>query len=474
MNMSRVPAFDAEAEVRVLLIEDDLVDEMALLKAVKDQHLPYLISIARSIAQARAELARQQFDIILADDSLGDGTCFDLLDAFAGQLVVLVAGMGEEQITARAMELGVHDYLLKDSQRGYLKLLKWRVAAALRQSNLARQLSSSQASLRATLDAVPDLLFEIDAQGRYHDFHSARSDLLLVPADVLMGRLVAELMPPEAAAVVMASLAQAQATGSSYGQQIQLDLPQGPMWFELSAVRKADSAADDPHFVVLSRDITARKRSEQALFQSLKDKEALLKEVHHRVKNNLQVITSLLRLESGRTELADTKRVLDDMQGRIRSMALLHETLYRSGVFAGTDLAAYLSQVATQVFRMLARGRLSLKLNLAPLKVGMDLATPCGLLLNELLTNCFKHGFADLDGASAEGEVRVSLQAVAGGPRWRLSVSDTGQGLAADFEARRGQSLGLKLVSDLARQMGGQLEIGAGPAAEFSVAFTPA
>ncbi|MBT9493788.1 MAG: PAS domain-containing protein [Paucibacter sp.] len=477
MNTSHGAASDPTAEINLLLIEDDVVDEMALLRAVKEQNLRYRVSVARSVAQTRAELAKQKFDIILADYALGDGTSLDLIDDFAGQLVVLVAGMGEEQIAVRAMELGVHDYLFKDMQRGYLKLLKWRVATALRQNSLAQQLNTSQANLRATLDAVPDLLFELDAEGRYHAYHSARSDLLYVPAEQFLGRLVSDVMPAEAAAGVMLSLAQAVAIGSSYGQQIQLDLPQGQMCFELSIVRKQDSAPaaapGDARFVVLSRDITARKRDEEALRQSLQDKEALLKEVHHRVKNNLQVITSLLRLESGRAASADTKSVLHEMQGRIRSMALLHETLCRSGVFAGIDLAAYLGQVATQVFRMLASGPVRLRLDMASLKVGMDLATPCGLLLNELLSNCFKHAFARRTDGPVEGEVSVGLQPIADGPQWRLSVGDTGSGLAADFESKRERCLGLKLVADLALQIGGQLHIGAGPVAEFSIIFSP-
>jgi PAS domain S-box-containing protein len=483
LNAANLPLSDGANAVSLLLIEDDLVDEMAFLKAVREQDLPYRVSVARSVAQARGELAGQAFDIILSDYNLGDGTCFDLIDAFGAQLVLLVAGMGEEQIAVRALELGVHDYVLKDPQRVYLKLLKWRVATALQQSHLAKQLLASQASLRATLDAVPDLLFEIDLQGRYHDYHSARSDLLAAPAEVFLGKLVSDILPPAASAIVMASLEQADQEGFSIGQQIQLELPQGSMWFELSVVRKHVEASEHSRFVVLSRDVTARKQTEEALRQSLQDKEALLREVHHRVKNNLQVITSLLRLESGRSELPQTKAVLDAMQGRIRSMALLHETLYRSGVFAGSDLSVYLAQVATQVFRMSGVGRVRLMLDLAPLKVGMDLATPCGLLLNELLSNCFKHGFAGgaddtaqggaQGGAISEGEVRVSLQPLVSGPRWRLSVSDSGVGLPADFEARRERSLGLQLVSDLAHQVGGELAVGAGPAAEFSVSFLP-
>jgi PAS domain S-box-containing protein len=208
-------------------------------------------------------------------------------------------------------------------------------------------------------------------------------------------------------------------------------------------------------------DITERKLAELALQASLRDKEALLKEVHHRVKNNLQVVSSLLRLESGRSGHAPTKLVLSEMQGRIRTMALLHESIYRSGTFASIDLGTYLGQVATQAFRSLqtSGAAVRLRLDLDSVQVGLDQATPCGLLLTELVSNALKHGFP----AGADGEVCIELQAVPHGEngRWRLRVSDNGVGLPADFVASQQDSLGLQLVASLALQLGGSLDVGA-------------
>ncbi|MCV2366917.1 PAS domain-containing protein [Roseateles oligotrophus] len=224
-------------------------------------------------------------------------------------------------------------------------------------------------------------------------------------------------------------------------------------------------------------DITEQKHNEVALQASLREKEALLKEVHHRVKNNLQVITSLLRLEAGRSAVADTKEVLGSMRGRIRTMAQLHETLYRSGTFASVDLGVYLGQVATQAFKSqeLHGDLVRLALNLGSVNVGMDQATAAGLLLNELISNCLKHGFPE----GRAGEVRVELQPAheQGKPsddRWCLCVRDSGVGLAADFEEKRKTSLGLQLVHDLSDQFGGILVIDsvAGQGVRFNVVFT--
>ncbi len=218
-------------------------------------------------------------------------------------------------------------------------------------------------------------------------------------------------------------------------------------------------------------DVTRRTQATAALQDSLREKDALLKEVHHRVKNNLQVVTSLLRLEGRRSSAAPLRAMLGDMQARIGAMGLLHESLYRSGVFAALDLGAYLKTVAQEAFRTLApdNDRVSLQLALDSVQVGMDQAMPCGLLVNELISNALKHAFPE----RTRGELRIELHAVGEGPLWRLRASDNGVGLPQDFEHRRDRSLGLQLVADLARQLGGTLETGPGPQAEFTVFFRP-
>jgi two-component sensor histidine kinase/PAS domain-containing protein len=215
-------------------------------------------------------------------------------------------------------------------------------------------------------------------------------------------------------------------------------------------------------------DITEQKLNEETLKSSVQEKSALLKEVHHRVKNNLQVITSLLRLESRRSVVEDTKVVLGEMQARIRAMALLYESLYRSGTFASVDLGSYLRQLATQAFQTQSTnsGAVQLELNLGSVQVSMDQAIPCGLLINELISNCLKHGFPD----GAAGHVSIDLEPQESERQWCLRVRDTGAGLPVDFEEKRQNSLGLLLAGDLARQIGGALQIT--PNGDQGVSFT--
>ena len=155
------------------------------------------------------------------------------------------------------------------------------------------------------------------------------------------------------------------------------------------------------------------------------------------------MVSSLLRLEASRSVEASTRTALKEMQGRVAAMALVHETLYRSGTF----------------------GHVRLTLDFASIPMGIDHAIPCGLIVNELLTNSLKHGFA----SGETGEIKIALHEADG--RVRLAVSDTGTGLPEDLDWKKEKSLGLQLVSDLARQLQGALEIGPAPAPVFVVTF---
>lgn len=235
-------------------------------------------------------------------------------------------------------------------------------------------------------------------------------------------------------------------------------------------VRLLQELADDLAFGIAAiRGRVGKERFEAELVASLREKEALLKEVHHRVKNNLQVIASLLRLEGRRIDHPITQSVLREMQGRIQSMALLHETLYRSGNFATVDLAAYLTQLAQQLFRSLSSpaAGVQLVLDLEPARLEIDQAIPCGLIANELASNSLKHGFPE--GQTGEVRIRLRSEEVGEAEQLRLTVSDTGIGLPPNFDPNHKRSLGLQLVSDLARQLQGHLQIGPGPGAIFEV-----
>jgi PAS domain S-box-containing protein len=277
------------------------------------------------------------------------------------------------------------------------------------------------------------------------------------------------LFAPEAQPRIAAAMQLAMDAGTPFDLELPLITAKGrPLWVRTQGYAKMRDGRPVRLYGTL-QDITNRKQAQGVLQALLQEKTALLLEIHHRVKNNLQVITSLLRLEARRSEHAPTRAAFQDMQGRVRALALLHETIYRKGTFAAIDLGTYLGEVVTQSLKTLlvAPGSVQLRLEVGSVQVGLDQATPCGMLITELVSNVLKHGFPE----GHSGEISIELRPLEDTGCWRLRVSDTGVGLPADFDVRRQNSLGLQLVRDLAMQMGGELSVGPGPQAIFSVDF---
>src|SRR6266571_2280422 len=221
-------------------------------------------------------------------------------------------------------------------------------------------------------------------------------------------------------------------------------------------------------FSNVTRDITERKRAEEQIATSLKEKEVLLKELHHRVKNNLQVICSLLNLQS---ESIHDRRVLELLaasQNRVRSMALIHEQLYQSPNLATIDFAEYVRRLALNLFRSYGADAdtVSMALNLEEVVMGIDTAVPCGLIINELISNSLKHAFPP----GREGEIRVDLRSRPDNT-CELVVSDTGIGLPPASNLPTRPASGLQLVATLTDQLGGTLESQTSEGARFRIEF---
>ena len=221
--------------------------------------------------------------------------------------------------------------------------------------------------------------------------------------------------------------------------------------------------------VVAHTNITERVLAEEKIAASLREKEVLLKEIHHRVKNNMQVISSLIGLQNSYLSKGmNVKTAMEEMQNRIKSMAIVHEKLYRSENFARIDFRDYIASLSSSVFQSLSEdpGRVALRLDVKQVTLDIDLAVPCGLLVNELVTNALKHGFP----RGRTGAITLTMEKTADG-LCRISVRDDGVGLPPGFDLSSSGSLGLRLVGILTKQIAGTLEIRNTGGAEFIITF---
>ncbi len=224
---------------------------------------------------------------------------------------------------------------------------------------------------------------------------------------------------------------------------------------------------DKPCFLAGSNtDITVHKQVEAKLKASLKEKEVLLQEIHHRVKNNLQVISSLLRLQAGYIKNEQALDIFQDSQNRVKAMAMIHDNLYQSNDLARIEFSDYICNLTNNLMRCYGVNRhIQIKLNIDKVFLRIDTAIPCGLIINELISNSIKYAFIN----SEYGEISVSFLLIDQG-KYSLTVSDNGVGIPEDIFYNN-QSLGLELVWKLVEQLEGTIAFNTNSGASFNITF---
>jgi PAS domain S-box-containing protein len=235
-------------------------------------------------------------------------------------------------------------------------------------------------------------------------------------------------------------------------------------------INAAPITGSDGHFegcIVMAEDVTERKRAADALEKTLAEKEVLLKELQHRVKNNLNIISSLLHMEMGRLSDERSKSIFLDTQSRIRSLAAIYDRLYRSADAGYVDLHLYIQDLTNLLFETFSTsiGRMKPVTRLAEIRLDIRRAVPLGLIVNELITNAIKYAYPE----GQPGEIRIDLELA--GDTVTLRVTDDGVGLPPDFSAGSGDSMGLKLVNVLTRQIDGTLTIEGAKGTRVCISF---
>ncbi|GAB4561261.1 MAG: hypothetical protein Tsb007_25660 [Rhizobacter sp.] len=320
-------------------------------------------------------------------------------------------------------------------------------------------LRSSEAMLRLVTDNLPAMIGYWDSELRNRFANADYVRWFGKTPQEIHGRTIGELLGPELyeknRPFINAALA-----GKRQDFSRSIPGPDGVLRHSQASYIPDVHLGRVDGFFVLVTDVTDRVKAEQALAQSLAEKETLLKEVYHRIKNNLQVVQSLLNIQSRSVQDANARTALQDMAQRVRSMALVHEQLYRAPDLSAIPLKKYVEDLVRQIATGSARALDEIRVEVqAPpqLDLGMDAAIPLGLLLTELLSNSFKHGFPE----GRQGRIVVRFDPEPDGVR--VCVSDDGVGLPPGFDPETAHSMGLQLASSLATQLGGRLHFESGP-----------
>jgi PAS domain S-box-containing protein len=238
--------------------------------------------------------------------------------------------------------------------------------------------------------------------------------------------------------------------------------------FDIEVRVSSYDSLDETFTLVTIVDITERKRAEKALIESLREKDVLLREIHHRVKNNMQIISSLLRLQAGQLKDEGAKTIFQSCQDRIRSMSLVHEKLYMSKSLSGINFSDYVDSLAKRLLQInrVSADLVNLKLNIEEVYFDLQTAIPCGLILNELITNSLKYAFPD----GRKGTMEISLTAL-GNNLYQLVVHDDGIGFPDGPDIENPKSFGIQIVKLLADQLGGKVLLKRDFGTTFEISF---
>jgi PAS domain S-box-containing protein len=334
-----------------------------------------------------------------------------------------------------------------------------------------RELEGLNVLLKTQQESSPDGILVVDSEGkilssnkRFAHMWGISSEVMeLEPDNKAMQLVLDKLSDPEGLVQLIKHLH----THSKEKSHDEIMLKEGKT-FELYSTPLEEADGHNVGRIWFFTDITERKNAEDSIRASLEEKEILLKEVHHRVKNNLQVVSGLLNLQANFVEDPMVREYFKESQNRVKTMALMHEDLYQKDNLASIDFAEYMSNLADNLMVSYgaASNGISLELDLNSALLILDTAIPCGLIVNELLSNSFKYAFQ----GRSSGRIYLGFHPTEDN-HFYIKVSDNGVGFPEGMDFRKSKSMGLQLVTVLVEQLGGTIEMDVENGTTFQIRF---
>jgi PAS domain S-box-containing protein len=327
-----------------------------------------------------------------------------------------------------------------------------------------RELMQGEARLRLLTSRMPAILWTTDTELRFTSSLGMGLAALGLHANEVDGKTLFEYFKTDSTEFTPIAMHYRALKGESVTYETQWN----ERLFDCKVEPLHDRDGQLLGLIGIALDITDRKLAEEQIKNSLKEKELLLKEIHNRAKNNLQVISSLLNLQAGYIKDEQARERFKETRDRLKAMVLIHETLYQSEDLTAIDFGGYIRNLAVHLFRshQVNAHAIKLHLDVEPISLDIDRATPCGLIMNELIANALQYAFPN----GACGEIRLDFHEDAQ-RRITLQVGDTGIGLPENLDFRQAESLGFQLINTLTEQIQGTIALDRSAGTTFTLTF---
>jgi PAS domain S-box-containing protein len=464
-------AHQIQGSRNVLLVEDD--EGTAELVRRSLLRAGYSVQVAPGVQsglEVLRRIGRGKFDALLLDYKLPDGEPWLVADAAHACVpevpVIFVTGMSGEEVAIEALRRGFVDFVKKSE--GFWNELPAVLERVARLSQMKRRLNETGALMRAIVEQSSDLVAVCKGDGELVYLSPVCLALLGKHSAELVGRAWKEIVAEEDWAVLLRMHAGLNENPSQMAA-LRCRRRNGSIaWMEARVALLPAGSGGQQLIVLTLHDVTEHREHTRQMQSSIEEKEVMLREIHHRVKNNMQVVQSLLKMRARSLPDGDARAAFDTTVERVHAMTMVHERLYQTPDLTAFSISSYLRDMFNGAIAShpVEPNQIRLKLDVEKIGVTLDLAVPFGLLANELLSNCFKHGFPD----GRRGTISVSVHRIEGVVH--VAIEDDGVGLPADFDASATKSMGLKLAASIAHQLGGALEFNSGKGCRVEGHFT--
>jgi len=434
-------------KVKIIYLEDELKDVELVEAQFFSEKFPFSLTHVENKAELLVELKKNGYDIILMDYSLPAfdpiETIAELKISYPDTPIIIISGTIGEELAIETLKSGAIDYVLK------------------------HRLARLTPAIERALQLVEERQKRRQAQENLRIISPSSAEITGHPPQELIGKNCYDFVHPDDLKVVKSSHQSIIKNGSASAVEFRFRCKDGSyIWVETKSKKiNPDAETSEPVILSVTRDIRERKIFEEQLKASLQEKELLLNEIHHRVKNNLQIISSLLNLQAMRINQPEAKDVFQKSVSRIRTLALIHEKLYKSDNLAEIKFVDYAKSLARGLFLAYhsPESQISLVVEGGEARLGIDKAIPCGLLINELVTNSLKYAFPN----KKSGTILIHFEDL--GENYTLIVADDGVGLPESFPSD--ETMGSRLLRALTDQLEGKMEIDRSKGAKFIVTF---